>query len=124
ASDRYALAVLAFELLTGSRPYAGDSTPAEAAAHVHAPIPSVCDRRAELPCELDPVFERALAKDPAERFATAAEFVAGLRGAFDAAAGKTSAIAAVPPPPPPPRAGESARRPPPPGRHGFRRPLL
>src|SRR5438552_2793072 len=72
ASDRYALAVLAFELLTGSRPYGSDSTPAEAAAHVHAPIPSVAERRHELPRELDPVFERALATEPGTRCCRAA----------------------------------------------------
>src|SRR5436309_12808764 len=63
ASDRYALAVVAFELLTGKRPFAADSPTAEASAHVNADVPSVCDRSA-LPCELDPVFAKALAKDP------------------------------------------------------------
>jgi serine/threonine-protein kinase len=96
ASDRYALAVVAWELLTGRRPYEADSPTAEAAAHVNSPIPSVCDRSA-LPCELDPVFERALAKDPAERYPTAGEFVATLRGALADAAGDTSEIPVVPP---------------------------
>ena len=97
ASDRYALAVVAWELLTGRRPYEADSPTAEAAAHVHSAIPSVCDRSA-LPCELDPVFERALAKDPSVRYPTAGEFVAALRGAFADAAGDTSEIPVVPPP--------------------------
>src|SRR6266496_543471 len=44
ASDRYALAVVAFELLTGVRPYAADSPTAEAAAHVNAPVPSISGR--------------------------------------------------------------------------------
>ena len=39
ASDRYALAVVAFELLTGARPFARESTTAEALAHASAPIP-------------------------------------------------------------------------------------
>ena len=96
ASDRYALAVVAWELLTGRRPYEADSPTAEAAAHVHSPIPSVCDR-SSLPCELDPVFERALAKDPSERYPTGGEFVAALRAAFADAAGDTSEIPVVPP---------------------------
>src|SRR3954465_4775582 len=66
ASDRYALAVVAFELLTGKRPFAAESPTAEASAHVHAPVPSVSDRSG-LPHELDGVFARALAKDPDER---------------------------------------------------------
>jgi eukaryotic-like serine/threonine-protein kinase len=99
ASDRYALAVVAFELLTGSRPYSADSPTAEAAAHVNAPIPSVSDRSG-LPRELDGVFERALAKDPRQRFATSAEFATALRAAFADAAGETRELAVVPSPPP------------------------
>ena len=98
ASDRYALAVVAFELLTGGRPYAADSPTAEAAAHVNAPVPSV-SRRADVPRELDAVFARALAKDPSRRFATSADFVAALGAAFAEAAGRTGPLAAVPPAP-------------------------
>jgi serine/threonine-protein kinase len=100
ASDRYALAVVAFELLTGSRPFEADSPTAEAAAHVNAPVPSV-SARANLPRELDRCFERALAKEPARRFPTCAEFVAALRAAFADAAGQTAVTRAVPPAPPP-----------------------
>jgi serine/threonine protein kinase len=96
ASDRYALAVVAFELLTGSRPFAADSPTAEAAAHVNAPVPSVSERSG-LPRELDAVFERALAKDPAQRYETCADFVAALRAAFADAAGSTSELPAVVP---------------------------
>ena len=39
-SDRYALAVVAWELLTGRRPFGGDTPAAEAAAHVHAAVPA------------------------------------------------------------------------------------
>jgi eukaryotic-like serine/threonine-protein kinase len=100
ASDRYALAVVAFELLTGSRPYSAESPTAEAAAHVNAPVPSVSERSG-LPRELDGVFQRALAKDPAQRFAASADLVAALRAAFADAAGQTRELAVVPPPPPP-----------------------
>ena len=68
ASDRYALGVLAFELLTGERPFQRDTTAAEAAAHVHEPVPSIHDRNPSLPPALDRCFRRALAKDPARRF--------------------------------------------------------
>jgi tRNA A-37 threonylcarbamoyl transferase component Bud32/tetratricopeptide (TPR) repeat protein len=92
ASDRYALAVVAFELLTGRRPFESDSPTAEAAAHVQAPIPSV-SALSDLPAELDSVFERALAKDPAQRFETAADFVASLRQALAVGAGTTRRLA-------------------------------
>ncbi|HZB35405.1 MAG TPA: serine/threonine-protein kinase [Gaiellaceae bacterium] len=76
ASDRYALGVVAWELLTGRRPYESDSPTAEAAAHANAPVPSLSP-------ELDPVFKRALAKDPAHRYPTAGAFVADLRRALE-----------------------------------------
>jgi serine/threonine protein kinase len=95
ASDRYALGVVGFELLTGTRPYQADSPTAEAAAHVNAPVPRV-STRANLPAQLDRTFERALAKDPADRFPTCADFVAALRAAVADEAGETRQLAPVP----------------------------
>jgi eukaryotic-like serine/threonine-protein kinase len=99
ASDRYALGVVAWELLTGKRPFEADSPTAEAAAHVNAPVPSVSER-SDLPRELDPVFAKALAKDASERFGSAGEFVAALRTALADAAGSTRSDLALAPPPP------------------------
>jgi tRNA A-37 threonylcarbamoyl transferase component Bud32 len=99
ASDRYSLGIVAFELLTGRRPFEGSSVAAEAAAHVTGVVPSVADVNADAPAELDPVFARALAKDPADRYASCAEFVATLRGALQEAAGTTRITAPLPPPP-------------------------
>jgi len=95
ASDRYAFGVVAFELLTGTRPFEAESMTAEAAAHVHADVPSVVDRLPSLPYELDPVFQRALAKEPGARYATCAEFVADLRQALHEAAGMTRQLTSV-----------------------------
>jgi serine/threonine protein kinase len=96
ASDRYALGIVAWELLTAQRPFESESPTAEAAAHINAPIPAV-SAAGDLPRELDPVFERALAKDPMQRYGTAGEFVAALRSAFSDAAGSTSEIPVVAP---------------------------
>jgi serine/threonine-protein kinase len=96
ASDRYALGVVAYELLTGTRPFASETPTAEATAHVNAEVPSVGERT-RLPLELDDVFRKALAKDPARRYATGADFVAALRHALDTAAGPTLPLAAVAP---------------------------
>ena len=94
ASDRYALAVVAWELLAGERPFASNSPTAEAAAHVHTPPPSLCGRRRDLPCrELDAVFARALAKDPSWRPGSAGELVAELRHALAAGAQATQVMA-------------------------------
>jgi len=95
ASDLYSFGVVAFELLTGRRPFEGDSVAAEASAHVTSEVPSVWDVNPAIPREVDPVFEKALAKDPAERFGSAAEFVAALRASLQEAAGTTNVIAPV-----------------------------
>jgi serine/threonine protein kinase len=97
ASDRYSLAVVAFELLSGRRPFESESITAEATAHVNAPVPSIAELCEGLPAELDAVFRRALAKDPARRFETASEFVSALRVALSEAAGATRSFAAAPP---------------------------
>jgi predicted Ser/Thr protein kinase len=96
ASDRYSLAVVAFELLTRTRPFEAESATAEALGHVRAPVPSPWERNPELPRELDPVFERALSKDPAARQPTCAELVADLRAAFAAASPATAIIRPAP----------------------------
>ena len=97
ASDLYALAVVAYELLSGHRPFESDSTTAEAAAHVNAPVPSIAERSRNLPPELDRVFQRALAKDPRHRHRSARELVDDLRSALAGPAATTVAFA------PPPR---------------------
>ena len=105
ASDRYALAVVAFELLTGTRPFERESTTSEAMAHVSAPIPPASALNPELPAEVDDVLARGLAKQPEHRFQSCADFVHALRDALDRAAGTTSvgAVAAVAPVRPPRR---------------------
>jgi serine/threonine-protein kinase len=92
ASDRYALGVVAFELLTGERPFRRESVTAEVEAHASAPIPAASKRDRKFPSTLDPVFERALAKDPGARFATCRALVDALRDAF----GSTTATRIVP----------------------------
>jgi eukaryotic-like serine/threonine-protein kinase len=98
ASDLYALAVVAYELLTGARPFERESATAEALAHVSAPIPPASAANPDLPREVDDVLARGLAKDPAHRYPSGAELVAALRDAVDQAAGTTrvGALAPVP----------------------------
>jgi serine/threonine protein kinase len=96
ASDRYALAVVAFELLAGERPFQNASSTAEAAAHVLAPIPEVSERARGIPPDVDRVFERALAKDPAHRYPSCARFVSALRRAFSDAEGTTQVVPSAP----------------------------
>ncbi len=82
ASDRYALAVVAWELLAGRRPFESKISTVEAAAHIDAPIPSIHTARPGLPRALDAVFARALAKDPGARYSSATAFATALRNAL------------------------------------------
>ena len=90
AVDRYALGVVAFELLTGERPYAaGESPTAETAALEAVPVPSISMRNPRLSPSLDPVFERALAYDPRARFPSCAALVEAI-GAAEAGTSEMS----------------------------------
>jgi serine/threonine protein kinase len=96
ASDRYALAVVAFELLTGTRPFERESSTAEAMAHVSAPIPPASSLNPELPAQVDDALARGLAKQPEHRYDSAADLVNALRDALDDAAGGTTVGALSP----------------------------
>jgi eukaryotic-like serine/threonine-protein kinase len=95
ASDRYGLGIVAFELLTGRRPFESETAATEALAHVTAPVPSAEGMHPELPEGVDEILERALAKEPDARPATCAELVSDLRRAF---AAREATPAVVPPP--------------------------
>jgi hypothetical protein len=93
ASDRYGLAVVAWELLVGRRPFAATSTTTEALAHARTPAPDIRDLNPALPVATSAVFARALAKDPGARYPTAEAFVEDLRRALDAPAPVTTTVA-------------------------------
>jgi serine/threonine-protein kinase len=93
ASDRYALAVVAFELLTGARPFSVDHPAAQARAHVQAEVPDATEVAPDLPAAVDAVLRDGLAKDPDDRPATAQELVDRLEDALG-----DEATAVAPPP--------------------------
>ena len=97
ASDRYALAVVAFELLTGERPFERESSTAEAMAHVSAPIPPAS--------ELEPVRCRPRSttsspgrsrRSPSTAYPSARRALA-TRSTWAAGTTQVAALAAVPP---------------------------
>ncbi len=79
--DQYALACTAYELLTGHPPFTGQTARAIIAQHFVAPVPSLDLGRGTASRALDDVMARALAKEPAGRFATTTDFAAALRAA-------------------------------------------
>jgi eukaryotic-like serine/threonine-protein kinase len=113
ASDRYALAIVAYELLTGGRPFERRSATAEAAAHINEPVPAASERGVGLSRAVDAVFERALAKDPPVRYTTATDFVDALARALASIDEPTRVLPAPAPGPARPvaRAAVTARRP-------------
>jgi eukaryotic-like serine/threonine-protein kinase len=75
ASDRYALAVVAFELLTGEKPFQAEHFAAQARAQIEDDPPRVSELDPELSERVDDVIDRGMAKDPGDRWTTAEEFV-------------------------------------------------
>lgn len=82
-SDIYSLGAVVFQMLTGQLPYKADTPMAVALAHITQPVPSLRAVHPSFSEAVDAVLTRALAKDPAGRYARATEFVAALRTASE-----------------------------------------
>jgi len=80
--DQYALACAAFELLTGAPPFSRDTAIAVMYAQLSESPPAPTSRRPDLRPAVDGVFAKALAKDPADRYATCREFSEAMREAL------------------------------------------
>ncbi|HET8907939.1 MAG TPA: serine/threonine-protein kinase [Ktedonobacterales bacterium] len=94
ASDQYALAVMTYQLLTSHTPFEGDLA-SLTKGHMYETPPSVRSYNAALPASVDGVLNRALAKDPAQRYPSVSEYSKALQAAL---AQKPGANDAVPPP--------------------------
>ena len=78
-TDIFSLAVVLYEMVAGSRPFAGTSAADTMAAILTAPIPPLARTTPGLPPELDRILNKGLAKDRDERYQTAADLLVDLR---------------------------------------------
>ena len=77
-SDVYAVGIVAFEMLTGEKPFLGDSPIQIAYMHVNQEIPSLRTKRREIPRTLDELIMKASNRDPDQRPRNAGEFLKAL----------------------------------------------
>jgi serine/threonine protein kinase len=84
--DIYSTGVLLFELLSGRPPFEGPGVRALLLQHQHDPPPSLLELAPDAGVELDRIVQRALAKDPADRFASAQAFAEALGAVLDSQA--------------------------------------
>ncbi|MDQ3964975.1 MAG: Stk1 family PASTA domain-containing Ser/Thr kinase [Actinomycetota bacterium] len=81
-SDLYSLGIVLYEMLTGEQPYGGTENPiVEAMKHVNEPPRSPREVNPEVPEPLDAVTVKLLAKNPEDRYASAAELAEDLERA-------------------------------------------
>jgi serine/threonine-protein kinase len=111
-SDLYSLGISLYEMVTGARPFQGDSEYSIMAANMETTPPPPIQVDPNLPPALSEIILMSLEKDPAQRFQTADAFRAALlsvRGPVQPAATPAAAPVVVAPPPPPPPAARSHR---------------
>jgi serine/threonine-protein kinase len=96
-SDIYSLGCVLYEVFSGRAPLKGETPAATILNHLNEPPRLEGDAAASIPPSVRPVLRRAMAKDPAARFASAAELAGALREAR-VQAGVEAPPAALPPP--------------------------
>jgi len=92
ASDLYALGVILYEMLSNTLPFDADTPLAIIHKQIHDPLPSIRATRAELPEGVVSVLERALAKEPGARYASAGALADAFREALDGAGREIASV--------------------------------
>jgi serine/threonine protein kinase len=91
-SDQFSLAVVAYELLSGNRPFQGPSLATLAHMIVYGDRPSIRSTDPTLPPGLDEILHRGLARKPEQRYESCAQFVAALDAELNRVAEVESAV--------------------------------
>jgi serine/threonine-protein kinase len=102
-SDLYSLGIILFQLVTGKLPYDADTPLAIILKHLNAPIPSVRAVNPDVPEAIERIIVKAIAKDPQDRYQTAADMIEDLSRAERGEAVQAKAVI-----PPLPRDGSTA----------------
>jgi eukaryotic-like serine/threonine-protein kinase len=93
-SDIFSLGIVLYEMLTGQRPWEGDSAAGVALARLSGPVPDPALVRGSIPPDLAAITRKAMARLPADRFASAATMAEALEAARSASASAAGAGAA------------------------------
>ena len=99
-SDIYSLGVILYEMATGRVPYKAETPIAVIFKHIQDPLPPARSLQPELPEAVELVIQKALAKNPEDRYQTAGDLVRALEAAIPTPQ-DTLHVGVVSPPPPP-----------------------
>lgn len=96
-SDIYTLGIILYEMLSGKHPYQSNTPIAVAVKHMFEPTPRILDARPDLPPEIQTIINKAMAKQPDERYETAVAFAQALCALTPDVAAAATTVVVEPP---------------------------
>ena len=88
-SDIYSMGVILYQLLSGKTPYRADTAAKLMMMHILEPVPHILDEKGDLPPAFDEIIEKAMAKDPDDRFQTTVDLSKSVEKAIKSAESET-----------------------------------